>query len=119
LLPMRWCSRSAKVAGWSRACAGGDRGERRWAPGDPRGAGHELLRELLLIDMSRHGLDRLGHYWSIPAKPTSSRVGQLHRYADTPIASGSGPLEATAPRVRVRHCVGRGQARSTRFGTGM
>jgi hypothetical protein len=59
-------------------------------PGDqlhPVSAGliHQLLRELLLINLSRHGLDRLGHYRSFPAKPVGSACrGQLHRYANTP-----------------------------------
>jgi hypothetical protein len=26
----------------------------------------EIFRQSLLINLSRHGLDRLGHYWSFP-----------------------------------------------------
>jgi hypothetical protein len=28
----------------------------------------EIFRQSLLINLSRHGLDRLGHYWSFPAR---------------------------------------------------
>ena len=34
----------------------------------------EILRQSLLINLSRHGLDRLGHCWSFPAKQPR-RVG--------------------------------------------
>jgi hypothetical protein len=45
----------------------------------------ELLRQLQLINRSRHGLDRLGHYWSFPPS-TARRVrpDQLHRCSDSP-----------------------------------
>ena len=45
---------------------------------------HQFLRELLLINLSRHGLDRLGHDWSLPPS-TARRVGQLHRSSDSPV----------------------------------
>jgi hypothetical protein len=32
----------------------------------------QFLRKLLLVNVSRHGLDRLGHYWSFPAKQRSA-----------------------------------------------
>lgn len=52
----------------------------------PLGPGllHQFLRELLLINLSRHGLDRLGHDWSFPPS-TARRVGQLHRSSDSPV----------------------------------
>ena len=41
---------------------------------------HELLSELLLINLSRHGLDHLGHWWSFPPGNTRRvRPDQLHR----------------------------------------
>jgi hypothetical protein len=36
----------------------------------------EFLRELLLINLSRHRLDRLGHCWSFP-QSTARRVGPV------------------------------------------
>jgi hypothetical protein len=45
---------------------------------------HELFRQLLLINLSRHGLDRLDHCWSFPAKQRSACRGQLHRIPDSP-----------------------------------
>jgi hypothetical protein len=47
-------------------------------------------RELLLINLSRHGLDRVGQRWSF----------QLHRYSDGP------PLSAMAGRFTA--ALGRG-----------
>jgi len=45
---------------------------------------HQLAGKLLLIDRRWHGLDDLGHNWSFPPSPKARRVGQLHRYADSP-----------------------------------
>lgn len=44
---------------------------------DPRrrraaAAAHEILGKLLLIDLLRHGLDRVRHQWSFPAKRSRS-----------------------------------------------
>jgi hypothetical protein len=44
----------------------------------------QFLSKLLLVNVSRHGLDRLGHYWSFPAKQRSACPGQLHRSPDSP-----------------------------------
>ncbi len=51
----------------------------------PLGTGllHKFLGELLLINLSCHGLDDLGHDWSFPPS-TARRVGQIHRYSDSP-----------------------------------
>lgn len=54
---------------------------------DPIGAGlvHQFLRELLLINLSRHRLDALGHYQSFPAKQSRSACqDRLHRCSDRP-----------------------------------
>jgi hypothetical protein len=46
----------------------------------PLGTGllHQFLRKSLLINLSRHRLDHLGHYWSFPPSVSLSVSGQLH-----------------------------------------
>jgi hypothetical protein len=44
---------------------------------------NEFFRQLLLINLSRHGLDRLGHCWSFPAKQRSACRSQLHRISQS------------------------------------
>jgi hypothetical protein len=43
----------------------------------------KLLGELLVINLSRHGLDRLGHCWSF-LRASLGVSDQLHRSSDRP-----------------------------------
>ena len=45
---------------------------------------HEIFCQLLLINLSRHGLDRVGHDWSFPPSRPLGVSGQLHRNSDSP-----------------------------------